>query len=74
MSITPSLSWLRIVNHRLPSSAAVMVWGRVPFASWNSVTTPFGVIRPIVSPPGFVNHMFPSGPGVIQKGSNGSSS
>src|SRR5262245_37720131 len=56
------------VNQRLPSGPAVMRVGVVPgvMPAENSVTTPVGVIRPILF--ASVNQRLPSGPRVIPTG------
>src|SRR5882757_7734877 len=71
----------RSVNQRLPSGptvidAGLLVGGvsvapRVPAGgggSWNSVTTPRGVIRATWFAPGMVNQRLPSGPAAISCG------
>src|SRR5262245_55930850 len=58
------------VNHTLPSGPAVMNTGEVPgvIPAENWVTTPAGVIRPILFPGTSVNQRLPSGPRVIPAG------
>ncbi len=57
------IEWSRVAYQRLPSGPAVMLLVS-PFAPVYSVTTPFGVILPIMLWSS-VNHMLPSLPATI---------
>ena len=57
------------VNQRAPSGPTVMSWGvELVVGGGNSVTTPVGVMRPIL-PVSSVNQRFPSGPSATPCGS-----
>lgn len=60
------------LNQRLPSTPAVIAHSRlfvlIPDPVDQSVMAPLGVTRPIRLPTSSVNHMFPSGPGVMPSG------
>ena len=56
------------VNQRAPSGPTTMSWGvELAVGGGNSVTTPVGVMRPIL-PVTSANHRFPSGPSVTPCG------
>src|SRR5882724_10876754 len=56
------------VNHRLPSAPVAMRPGLLPDGMTNSVTSPVGVIFPILWTSCSVNHRLPSGPSAMPVG------